>query len=113
MNHSVERYEGADEDTDGFYQSPGAIHSFADGEKAYLFNIEDSMPEYAVIKNAIISGRKVSVMINAPKGENPAAIKLPLECSVFLGALEVLKSIGVKELAVYNQTTGGFSNVQI
>lgn len=113
MNHVVDRFDGYEEEADGFYQSPGAVHSFIEGEKTYLFTIEDSMPTYAVVKNAIISGHKVSVMLNEPKGETPSVIKLPMGCSVFSRALKELRLLGVKELAVYNQVTGAYSNVQI
>lgn len=113
MNHVIEHYDGHDEESEGFYQSPGAIHSFSSAGKTYRFNIETDTPKLAIVEKSQIFGVSASVMMNEPYGNNPAVIKIPLECTVFIEALEILKLLGVSELAVFNQKIGHYSHIPI
>ncbi|MCW0221115.1 MAG: hypothetical protein OJI67_22490, partial [Prosthecobacter sp.] len=113
MKITQDRYAGHTEEEDGFFQSPGSDYGYSEAQREYKFNIEDSMVEYATSLPSSVDGRVVTLMIHQPRGEGSSAIRIPRDCPVFLGALNHLKSIGIKHISFFNQVSGGFSQLAI
>ena len=110
---TVERYEGHDEETEGFFQSAGAIHRFAAGSDEFRFNIEDSMPEYAACVRSVVDGREVMVQTRAPWAPSSPAVGIPLDNPLFTHGLREMMRTGVKFISIFDTGGGGFRQLAI
>ena len=113
MRIDSERYEGATEERDGFDESPGAIYSFTESDRTFRFQIEDSMPQYAVSRGATIEGAKVEVFRYEPYSDNPSVIGIPSKCPIFISVMKELRSRGVRQVRFYDRVTGGFASIPV